>query len=122
MFKDHGKTWIYLVGIVIMFAVLITLGATYILPVIFGNKSIDLSTKSSKAPEYTLNEKLDYLAVVKTNFGNITIDLYEKNAPNNVNNFVYLSKSNYYNGTKFHRLIPGLLIQGGDRNTLDKDP
>ncbi len=121
MFKGTGSTWVYMIGIVIMFAILITLGSSYILPVIFGEKEFDPQGRFNTPPDFKLDTDKDYLAVIKTNFGNITVDLYEDNAPNNVNNYVHLSSVNYYNGTKFHRLIPGLLVQGGDRNTLDDD-
>jgi cyclophilin family peptidyl-prolyl cis-trans isomerase len=46
--------------------------------------------------------------------GQFTIDLYEKLAPNTVNNFVFLANENYYNGTTFHRVIDGFMAQGGD--------
>jgi cyclophilin family peptidyl-prolyl cis-trans isomerase len=49
--------------------------------------------------------------------GQFTIDLYEKLAPNTVNNFVFLANENYYNGTTFHRVIDGFMAQGGDRGT-----
>ena len=64
----------------------------------------------------------DYYAIFKTNFGDIEIDLDEKNAPNSVKSFIFLAESRYYDGTHFHRFIPGLFIQGGSRNTLNDDP
>jgi peptidyl-prolyl cis-trans isomerase A (cyclophilin A)/peptidyl-prolyl cis-trans isomerase B (cyclophilin B) len=50
---------------------------------------------------------------LKTNFGNITIELYPDKAPKTVENFVGYVKDGYYNGTIFHRVIPGFMIQGG---------
>ncbi|HET7060919.1 MAG TPA: peptidylprolyl isomerase, partial [Nitrosospira sp.] len=50
---------------------------------------------------------------LKTNFGNITIELYPEKAPKTVENFVGYIKDGYYNGTIFHRVIPGFMIQGG---------
>jgi cyclophilin family peptidyl-prolyl cis-trans isomerase len=73
-------------------------------------------------PEMTIDTSKDYKAIVKTNYGEFEIDLYEKNAPMTVNNFVFLANEDYYDGVKFHRVAKDLLIQTGDRNTLDSDP
>lgn len=66
------------------------------------------------APEMSLDKKKDYFALLKTSKGDITIDLLEKEAPITVNNFIFLAKSGFYDGTKFHRVIKGFMIQGGD--------
>ena len=58
-------------------------------------------------------------AVIKTKFGEMEIVFFPDKAPNHVQNFVKLAKSGYYNGTIFHRVIPGFMIQGGDPNTKD---
>lgn len=58
-------------------------------------------------------------ATLQTNKGDITIEFYNKQAPNTVANFVKLAKAGFYNGTKFHRVIKGFMIQGGD--PLSKD-
>jgi peptidyl-prolyl cis-trans isomerase A (cyclophilin A)/peptidyl-prolyl cis-trans isomerase B (cyclophilin B) len=50
---------------------------------------------------------------LKTNFGNITIELYPDKAPKTVDNFLRYVKDGFYNGTVFHRVIPGFMIQGG---------
>lgn len=57
---------------------------------------------------------------IKTNKGDIVIDFYEKQNPNTVANFVKLAKSEFYNGVKFHRVINGFMIQGGDPLTKDE--
>jgi peptidyl-prolyl cis-trans isomerase B (cyclophilin B) len=53
-------------------------------------------------------------AIMETDKGNIEIVLFEKEAPNTVKNFEKLANSGFYNGLKFHRVIPGFVIQGGD--------
>lgn len=58
-------------------------------------------------------------AVLNTNKGDITIELFATGAPNTVANFVKLAKSGFYNETKFHRVIKNFMIQGGD--PLSKD-
>lgn len=54
-----------------------------------------------------------------TNKGDITIELMEHGAPNTVANFVKLAQAGFYDGTKFHRVIAGFMIQGGDPQTKD---
>jgi len=56
-------------------------------------------------------------AIIKTKFGDIHIKFYPYLAPNHVRNFITLAKSGFYDGTIFHRVIPGFMIQGGDPNT-----
>lgn len=56
-------------------------------------------------------------AIIKTKFGDIHVRFYPDQAPKHVENFINLAKSGLYNGTIFHRVIPGFMIQGGDPNT-----
>ena len=60
-------------------------------------------------------------AIIKTSFGNIKFNLMSDIAPETVRNFSQLAKSGFYNGTLFHRVIPGFMIQGGDPNTKSPD-
>ena len=60
-------------------------------------------------------------AVVETRFGNIEIRFFPEIAPIHVNNFIELSKKGFYDGTTFHRVIPGFMIQGGDPNSKNPD-
>lgn len=55
--------------------------------------------------------------VIETNFGKIVIEFFTEDAPKTVENFVKLASSSFYDGTLFHRVIPGFMIQGGDPNT-----
>jgi len=57
--------------------------------------------------------------VIKTDFGDIKFSLLPDIAPETVRNFVTLAKKGFYDGTLFHRVIPGFMIQGGDPNTKD---
>ena len=52
-------------------------------------------------------------AIIESNKGNIVLELFEKDAPNTVANFIKLINKGYYNGLKFHRVIPDFMIQGG---------
>jgi peptidyl-prolyl cis-trans isomerase B (cyclophilin B) len=58
-------------------------------------------------------------AIIKTKFGDIEMEFYPDVAPKHVENFIKLAKEGFYNGTIFHRVIPGFMIQGGDPNTKD---
>jgi len=58
---------------------------------------------------------------IKTNFGSIKFGLLPELAPETTRNFLKLAKSGFYNGTLFHRVIPGFMIQGGDPNTKSPD-
>jgi len=63
----------------------------------------------------------DTRAVIETKCGNIELIFFSDIAPKHVNNFIDLAKKSFYNGTIFHRVIPGFMIQGGDPNTIDPD-
>jgi cyclophilin family peptidyl-prolyl cis-trans isomerase len=65
-------------------------------------------------PAMALEAGKDYGAVIKTSKGDITVDLYEADAPNTVNNFVFLANEGYYANVPFHRIISGFMIQTGD--------
>ena len=54
------------------------------------------------------------IVTIQTNQGTIQVELYPDVAPNTVNNFISLVQKGFYNGTIFHRVIPGFMIQGGD--------
>lgn len=60
-------------------------------------------------------------AIIKTNFGDIKVKFYTKEALVTVNNFMNLAKKGFYNDTKFHRVIKDFMIQGGDPNSKDDD-
>lgn len=58
-------------------------------------------------------------AVIKTNKGEMKVRFYEEDTPKTVTNFVKLAKEGYYNGLKWHRVIPNFVIQGGCPNSRD---
>jgi peptidyl-prolyl cis-trans isomerase B (cyclophilin B) len=60
-------------------------------------------------------------AVIETRFGNMEIRFFPDVAPKHVNNFIELAKKGFYDGTIFHRVIPGFMIQGGDPNSKSPD-
>lgn len=60
-------------------------------------------------------------AIIHTKFGPITLKFFPEVAPNHVSNFIELSRKGFYDGTLFHRVIPGFVIQGGDPNSRNPD-
>jgi cyclophilin family peptidyl-prolyl cis-trans isomerase len=122
MFKKENQIWLYLIGILLMFGLLIMFSGNILGPALkTGNWSL-LFQRTDKRPSFSLNTNANYFANLNTSKGQITINLFSKSAPQNVNNFVYLAQIGYYSNTKFHRLIPKFLVQGGDKNTLNSDP
>ena len=65
-------------------------------------------------PKMTIDEDKIYTAILKTSEGDIEISLHADKTPKTVNNFVSLARKNFYDGTIFHRVIKGFMIQGGD--------
>jgi peptidyl-prolyl cis-trans isomerase B (cyclophilin B) len=74
----------------------------------------------ASAPSMTIDKGKQYIATIQTTKGAIVFDLFAKDAPVSVNNFVFLAREGHYDATSFHRLEPGLFIQGGDPDPLNK--
>jgi peptidyl-prolyl cis-trans isomerase B (cyclophilin B) len=72
------------------------------------------SKQYSAPPAMTIDTNKKFAATLDTSKGQIVVDLFPKDAPNTVNNFVFLARDGFYNGTKFHRVIPDFMVQGGD--------
>src|SRR5262249_47831434 len=68
----------------------------------------------SQPPAMTLQTKKLYCAGINTDRGLIVVELDAKLAPNTVNNFVFLAQHHFYDGIKFHRVLPDKIVQGGD--------
>lgn len=80
------------------------------------NSKLDISINNDKE---TINTKPMTTATITTNKGNITLELFSEMTPNTAENFKKLANQGFYNGTRFHRVIKGFMIQGGD--PLSKD-
>jgi cyclophilin family peptidyl-prolyl cis-trans isomerase len=68
----------------------------------------------SSPPPMTIDQNKQYTATIKTNYGTIEVQLFPKDAPMTVNNFIFLARQGFYNGVKFHRVVKGFVIQTGD--------
>ena len=65
-------------------------------------------------PAMTIDTGKQYTAIIETEKGNLVIELFASDVPVTVNNFVFLAREGLYDGTTFHRVIPGFMAQGGD--------
>jgi cyclophilin family peptidyl-prolyl cis-trans isomerase len=74
------------------------------------------SQRWSQPPAMAINVNKSYTATLRTSLGNITIQLLAKQAPNTVNNFVFLAQHNFYNGDRIFRIIKNFMFQTGDPN------
>lgn len=73
-----------------------------------------MSKRYSAPPAMTIDPSRKYAATLETSRGTIVVDLFAKDAPKTVNNFVFLAREGFYDGTAFHRVISNFMIQGGD--------
>ena len=77
-------------------------------------KGVTKIKQYSQSPAMTIDADKRYVATVNTNQGSVVIELFPKEAPKTVNNFVFLAREGYYDGVIFHRVIESFMIQGGD--------
>ncbi|MDO8491213.1 MAG: peptidylprolyl isomerase [Dehalococcoidia bacterium] len=68
----------------------------------------------SSPPPMAIDKNKSYTATIKTNYGDIVVQLLPQDAPITVNNFVFLARQAYFDGVKFHRVVRDFVIQSGD--------
>jgi cyclophilin family peptidyl-prolyl cis-trans isomerase len=73
-----------------------------------------LATQYDAPPDLTIDLGTTYVAALDTTQGPITIEFDAANAPQTVNNFVFLAREGFYDDVVFHRVVPGFVVQGGD--------
>ena len=78
-------------------------------------------TKYKKITAEEIKKMSETKAVIETKFGNIELKFFPEIAPQHATNFIDLAKKGFYDGTTFHRVIPGFMIQGGDPNSKNPD-
>ncbi len=71
-------------------------------------------TQYNAPPPLTINPDASYTATFKTAKGDVVVELFAKQVPNTVNNFVFLAREGFYDNITFHRVIPDFMAQGGD--------
>ncbi len=83
--------------------------------------SVNAAPKHKKYSKEEIKKMSETSAVIETSFGKIELKFFPDVAPGHVNNFIELAKKGFYDGTTFHRVIPGFMIQGGDPNSKNDD-
>ncbi len=73
-----------------------------------------MAKQYNQPPVMGIDPSKQYTAVFHTNKGDFTVELFAQQAPATVNNFVFLAREGFYDGTTFHRVIKGFMVQGGD--------
>lgn len=115
--KEHKKILLPALGVLVaatVIVILITSSDFAFLNPLPVNEIVNPGKTYTQPPAMTLESSKDYTAVIQTNLGDITVDLYEGETPLTVNNFVFLSSENFYDGLTFHRVIGNFVLQGGD--------
>ncbi len=95
-----------------------------IITILIGVASGGKTVKSTEVKDLTQNNMTQtktQMVTMETNLGDIKLELYPDKAPKTVENFIKLAQSGLYDGTKFHRVIKGFMIQGGDPYTKGED-
>ena len=96
---------------ILVIVVVVIVGGYFLLVRDRGEGSTDRDTVTP------LNKNM--VAIMQTNFGEITLELFVSDAPKKVENFIKLAEAGFYIDTKFHRVIKGFMIQGGDPLSID---
>jgi len=89
--------------------------------VVIAPKVFSEGVRNQTFTEQEVTSMQDSKAIIHTNFGDITLAFFVESAPNHVNNFLELARKGFYDGTTFHRVVPGFVIQGGDPNSKSED-
>jgi len=105
--------------ILLIIAVLVLVGGYFAFKLINQDKSKDQANNQEKTMA-GINIKDITQATIKTNLGDFAVKFYRADAPKTVANFVKLADEGFYNNTKFHRVIRGFMIQGGDPLSRDE--
>ena len=109
--KDNKKILLLTGGLLIVSV----LGVFLLNEDFLGVDSDDISIGQYIQPEDVLQDGVDYKATIRTEYGDIDIDLYEEKSPNAVNSFVFLSGEDFYDNLTFYKVIKNFVIQTGDQ-------
>jgi cyclophilin family peptidyl-prolyl cis-trans isomerase len=127
--KWPARNYLIIIGVVIILIVAGYFGFQYFTksndtsakpPTTSSSNQPQSSTKDSNSlqwsnpPPMSINQNKEYLATIKTNYGDISVRLFPKEAPLTVNNFVFLANQGFYDNLKFHRIMKDFVIQTGD--------
>jgi len=110
---------VYISLIILIIIVILILGGYFFLVRDKEEKSVEENKEELTGNNNVTPPNGNMIAIMQTNFGEIKIELFSSDAPKTVENFVKLAESDFYDATKFHRVIKDFMIQGGDPLTKD---
>ncbi|MBN1862404.1 MAG: peptidylprolyl isomerase [Dehalococcoidales bacterium] len=94
---------------------LVVLALAGIMAVSCAGQAPEAKPKTYSAPlSMVIDPDKDYTATIETEKGDLVLELFAKDVPVTVNNFVFLAREGFYDGSTFHRVMPGFMAQGGD--------
>jgi len=122
--KRIAKKSVITLFVALIFSGLLFFGGQKVYSIFNNKKETNMETQAkgyktgerqySQAPEMQIDTNKTYTALFETNMGNFKAELFAKNAPKTINNFVVLARDKFYDGLTFHRIIKDFMIQGGD--------
>ncbi len=119
--KATRDSFMYIFGLLIVLGIIVfVISQLGNLGLLFWGNPVEKTY--AKAPEKVIVDEKAYQALIKTNLGDIKVELFADNAPTTVNNFVFLSRDKFYDGVQFHRIVRDFIAQTGSRLSLDKNP
>jgi len=84
-------------------------------------RELKISKQTTEKVDFIIKQLVGVKAMIETTMGQIEVEFYPEIAPIHCFNFITRAESGYFNGTQFHRVLPGFMIQGGDPNSRDDD-
>ena len=114
--KTKALSWLLIVIIVVAGLSVVSCGKTSSkeIMVTSGDGTMIKFKDTGTMPPMLADTGKKYTATMETEKGNLVLELFAKDVPRTVSNFVYLAMKGFYDGTTFHRIIPGFMAQGGD--------
>ncbi len=112
---QKNKLWLPILFIIVFIMILTSCGGQQVAKNTTNESTSGSSPKTySVPPPMNIFMNKDYTAIMETNKGTMVLELFNRDAPKTVNNFVFLARAGFYDNTTFHRVIAGFMAQGGD--------
>ncbi len=108
------KVWSWLISAILVMTVLFVVSCGGAGTVSEKSSSTEKPKTYSAPPAMKIDTSKQYTAIIETEKGNLVLEFFAEDVPITVNNFVFLAREGFYDGSTFHRVIPGFMAQGGD--------
>jgi peptidylprolyl isomerase/peptidyl-prolyl cis-trans isomerase B (cyclophilin B) len=112
--KTKILSWLLIAAIVVAGLSVMSCGSSKEITLTSGDGTVIKFKDNGKMPPMLSDTGKKYTATIETAKGNLVLELFAKDVPRTASNFVYLAMKGFYDGTTFHRVIPGFMAQGGD--------